>query len=125
MMLMRGIVMKNIRGFNNKGFTLIELIVVITILAILVAVVVPSYIGYRDKARTTVCLSNCVQLERMYKMHLILENADHSEALFNQYMQEYGEDLCPGEGDIGYYDGKVQCSVHSKGDGNDGSVPFL
>lgn len=36
---------------NNKGFTLVELIVVLVILAILAAILVPALLGYIDKAR--------------------------------------------------------------------------
>jgi type IV pilus assembly protein PilA len=36
---------------NKKGFTLVELIVVLVILAILAAILVPTLIGYIDKAR--------------------------------------------------------------------------
>ena len=36
---------------NNKGFTLVELIIVIAIIAILTAVAAPQYIKYVDKAR--------------------------------------------------------------------------
>ncbi|MBQ1326631.1 MAG: type II secretion system protein, partial [Eubacterium sp.] len=36
---------------NNKGFTLVELIVVLVILAILAAVLVPALLGYIDKAK--------------------------------------------------------------------------
>ena len=36
---------------NNKGFTLVELIVVIAVLAIITVVVAPQYIKYVEKAR--------------------------------------------------------------------------
>ena len=38
---------------NRKGFTLIELIVVIAILGILAAVLIPQFSGFQDKARST------------------------------------------------------------------------
>ncbi len=40
------------RKMNNKGFTLVELIVVLVILAILAAILVPTLMGYIDKARS-------------------------------------------------------------------------
>ncbi len=39
---------------NNKGFTLVELIVVIAILGVLAAVLVPQYIQYVEKSRIAV-----------------------------------------------------------------------
>ena len=39
---------------NNKGFTLVELIIVIAIIAVLAAVVAPQYIKYLDKSKAAV-----------------------------------------------------------------------
>ena len=35
---------------NKKGFTMIELIIVIAIIAVLAAILIPQYIGFRDSA---------------------------------------------------------------------------
>lgn len=43
---------------EKKGFTLIELVVVIAIIAVLTAVLVPSVAGYVDTARDTTALAN-------------------------------------------------------------------
>ena len=43
---------------NNKGFTLVELIVVLVILAILAAILVPALLGWIDKAREKGTASN-------------------------------------------------------------------
>lgn len=43
---------------NDKGFTLVELIVVLVILAILAAILVPALLGYIDRARGSKLLLN-------------------------------------------------------------------
>lgn len=119
------------RKNNNSGFTLVEIIVVIAIMSILFSVIVPSFIGYVERAKEQVCNANSLQLERMYNLHLMMEDTEHTEVLFTQYLQEFGQNICPDHGDISYLEGKVQCSIHPRvevveiDDDDDGSVPFL
>ncbi|MGD9206458.1 MAG: prepilin-type N-terminal cleavage/methylation domain-containing protein, partial [Desulfobacterales bacterium] len=42
--------LQKLRGSNSKGFTLIELMIVIAIIGILAAIAIPNFIQYRNKA---------------------------------------------------------------------------
>ncbi|MEA4946121.1 MAG: prepilin-type N-terminal cleavage/methylation domain-containing protein [Oscillospiraceae bacterium] len=45
---------KALKKLDNKGFTLVELIIVIAIIAVLAAVIAPQYIKYVEKSRVSV-----------------------------------------------------------------------
>lgn len=56
-----------------SGFTFIELIIVITVIGLLVAIAVPSYIRVRDNSRLSVIYSNLRTIEHA-KSEWALEN---------------------------------------------------
>ena len=115
--------------FNNKGFTLVEVIVVLAIMSIISLIAIPKYIGIKEEMRKEVCDINCSQLEKMYEMYLTMKNIEHSEEVFKEYLKEYDSKICPDDGEISYVDGKVRCSIHDDEDesinGQNEGVPFL
>ena len=52
---------------NNKGFTLIELIVVIAIIAVLAAILAPQYLRYVEKSRVSADKSTANELDNVVK----------------------------------------------------------
>ncbi len=61
---------------RTAGFTLVELLVVISIIALLIAILLPSLKRARDQAKDAVCRSNLHQLG-LANQYYTQDNADH------------------------------------------------
>ena len=111
---------------DNEGFTLIEILIVFSILVIIATIAIPRYVNYSDIAKGKVCCANCKIVERSYEAYLVSEDLNHTEILFNQYIIENFNELCPDEGLISYIDGEVYCSIHKPiEETDDEEIPFL
>ena len=48
---------------KSKGFTLVEIMIVVLIIGILLAIAVPNFIKARENSRTRTCIANLRQIE--------------------------------------------------------------
>jgi prepilin-type N-terminal cleavage/methylation domain-containing protein len=101
---------------DNKGYTLLEVMLVLIIISILAMIAFSGFSVYIEKARDKVYKVNCLQLERMYNIYLLTESEENSEESFNKFMQEHKEISYPLKEVITYRDGKIYYSMYS---GND------
>ena len=59
----------------KKGFTLVEIMIVVAIIAILAAVAIPNFIKYRKTSQATACVSNLKQIQGAKEQFLLAGNA--------------------------------------------------
>jgi type II secretory pathway pseudopilin PulG len=99
----------------------VEIIVVIAILGILAAVAVPRFIGFTSMAKESVCSTNQKTVERMYSNFLVENDIDHTDSIFNQFLVEKFDVICPAGGLVIYEDGSEGDEDEPPGD----EVPWL
>ena len=63
------------RKVNNKGISLLELIIAITIMAVLVGVITPQYVKYLNKSKKAVDLANAEKIAKAFE-HIIIDNPE-------------------------------------------------
>ena len=88
---------KRIQNPNKKGFTLIELIIVIVILAILAAIIIPRFAGFEASARAGACQANQRVIDSAAAAFMIMNNNTMPTSA-NQLVPLFldtGDDRCP------------------------------
>jgi prepilin-type N-terminal cleavage/methylation domain-containing protein/prepilin-type processing-associated H-X9-DG protein len=110
-----------VRGLVRRGFTLVELLVVIGILAVLVALLLPALSAARRKAQGAACQSNLRQLG----LAIALYTQDHDGVMpmawtfdapplpytwrvaVSRYVQNPQLFVCPGAPSLDMFDGQM------------------
>ena len=78
----------------NRGFTLIELIVVISTLAFLISLLIPAINAARNNAKRVICASNLRQWGLAFELYKA-NNDSHYPAPFTEYFDTYVIRLTP------------------------------
>lgn len=109
--------MKKIRENKNKGFTLVELIVVLVILAILAAILVPSLLGYIERARDQQYIFEAKDLMTATQAGIAEAYALNKKS----YINAVRETVCPSVSEkYGYY---TNYALYEVANGRTMSVP--
>ena len=85
--------MKTGKEFLKKGFTLVELLVVISIIALLLAVLMPALSKAREQGRSIVCKNNLSSLGKIFALYA-QSNSDRipKYAYYGALKTQYGSD---------------------------------
>ncbi len=113
---------------KNSGFTLLEMLIVVAIIAILVAVAVPSFNSSLDKAREATCKANRRSLYLVMHVNYMTDAYPSLPVAFSGLYSLHGaEYVCPSGGTYSWVDdgegtGHIACSVHDDGSGSGGGT---
>ena len=89
---------------NNSGFSLIELIVVVAIMAVLVGVLAPAYLRYVEKSRQQTCYWNMDNVVREVQLRAF-SDPDFMDGLVEATKDGNGTEV------LDYIDGRTDINV--------------
>ena len=109
---------------NNKGFTLVEIMIVVLIIGILMAIAIPNFMSARARSQTSTCVANLKQIESAKEQWAMVTKAgatatptsdDLVGSATDGYLKSYP--ACPTSGayDIGDMKTRPTCSNSADG----------
>jgi prepilin-type N-terminal cleavage/methylation domain-containing protein len=100
--------MRTKNNLSKRGFTLVEIMIVVAIIGLLAAIAIPNFVKARTAAQKNACIANLKQIEGA-KENWALENkktegaaTTGSEAAINAFLRGGSTPSCPGGGDYTY-----------------------
>jgi prepilin-type N-terminal cleavage/methylation domain-containing protein len=103
---------------RKAGFTLVEIMIVVAIIALLAAIAIPNFVKARANSQRSACVANLKQLEgakATWAMEMKKANSDTpvDTDLFGSTLYIRERPVCPANGtyDLAQVDLKPSCSV--------------
>lgn len=95
---------------NKKGFTLVEIMIVVLIIGLLAAIAIPSFTRARGRARANLCVNNLRLIDHAKEQVAMEENRAVGVAVtvaeVTPFMRNATMPVCP-EGNVAYTDASV------------------
>ena len=101
---------------NKKGFTLVEIMIVVAIIGLLAAIAIPNFVKARQKAQAEACIANLRQIEGATQVWAVDTGANDTVAPgWNDLVPNYirSQPHCPANGTyaLSTVNARPTCSV--------------
>lgn len=105
---------------NRKGFTLVEIMIVVAIIGLLAAIAIPNFVKARQTAQANACINNMRQIESAKEQYALENGLTTGDAVTDVQAGAYikgGYPTCPANGTytIGAVGTDVVCSEAAAG----------
>jgi prepilin-type N-terminal cleavage/methylation domain-containing protein len=94
-----------LKNRKTKGFTLIEIMIVVLIIGVLLAIAVPNFMNARETSRTKACVANLKQIDAAKEQWAMDNNANNGDAVVDAEVETFlkkGRPICPSGGTYTY-----------------------
>ncbi|MFA6321027.1 MAG: prepilin-type N-terminal cleavage/methylation domain-containing protein [Candidatus Omnitrophota bacterium] len=105
---------------RTKGFTLVEIMIVVAIIGLLAAIAIPNFVKARQKAQQEACIANLRQIEGATQVWAVDTGAsDTATVTMNDLVPNYIRNTpnCPGNKTVAYVlttvNARPTCAVNS------------